>query len=308
MSQVYDRVALIGLGLIASSIFWASKRNDVSGFVTGFARSKKTRDIAKKIGLCDEVFDTVEEAVKDADLVILCVPVGAMEQVMLEIAPFLKTGSTISDVGSVKRAVIDAVEPQLPTNVKFVPAHPLAGTEHSGPESGFASLFDNRWCLLTDHASADKESQNKLMIFWKSLGANVEFMDADHHDLVLAVTSHAPHLIAYTMVGVADDLGKVTDSEVIKYSAAGFRDFTRIAASDPTMWRDVFLSNKEATLEILGRFTEELFDLQRAIRTGNGDKLLNYFSHTRSVRRGIIEAGQDIDVPNFGRNIELDAD
>ncbi len=308
MSQVYDRVALIGLGLIASSIFWASKRNKVSGYVTGFARSKETRDIAKKIGLCDEVFDTVEEAVKDADLIILCVPVGAMEQVMLEIAPFLKSGSTISDVGSVKRAVIDAVEPHLPADVKFVPAHPLAGTEHSGPESGFASLFDNRWCLLTDHESADKEAQNKMMNFWKSLGANVEFMDADHHDLVLAVTSHAPHLIAYTMVGVADDLGKVTDSEVIKYSAAGFRDFTRIAASDPTMWRDVFLSNKEATLEILGRFTEELFDLQRAIRTGNGDKLLNYFSHTRSVRRGIIEAGQDTDVPNFGRHIEPDVD
>ena len=308
MSKVYERVALVGLGLIASSIFWASKRNDVSCYITGFARSKETRDTAKKIGLCDQVFDTVEEAVKDADLVILCVPVGAMEQVMLEIAPFLKTGATISDVGSVKRAVIDAVEPHLPTHVKFVPAHPLAGTEHSGPESGFASLFDNRWCLLTDHGSADKQTQNKVMSFWKSLGANVEFMDADHHDLVLAVTSHAPHLIAYTMVGVADDLGKVTDSEVIKYSAAGFRDFTRIAASDPTMWRDVFLSNKEATLEILGRFTEELFDLQRAIRTGNGDKLLNYFSHTRSVRRGIIEAGQDIDVPNFGRNIEPEAD
>ena len=308
MSQVYDRVALIGLGLIASSIFWASKRNDVSSYITGFARSKETRDTAKKIGLCDQVFDTVEEAVKDADLVILCVPVGAMEQVMLDIAPFLKTGATISDVGSVKRAVIDAVEPHLPAHVKFVPAHPLAGTEHSGPESGFASLFDNRWCLLTDHGSADKQAQNKVMSFWKSLGANVEFMDADHHDLVLAVTSHAPHLIAYTMVGVADDLGKVTDSEVIKYSAAGFRDFTRIAASDPTMWRDVFLSNKEATLEILGRFTEELFDLQRAIRTGNGDKLLNYFSHTRSVRRGIIEAGQDTDVPNFGRNIEPDVD
>ena len=192
--------------------------------------------------------------------------------------------------------------------MKFIPAHPLAGTEHSGPESGFASLFDNRWCLLTDHISADKEAQNKLMAFWKGLGANVEFMDADHHDLVLAVTSHAPHLIAYTMVGVADDLGKVTDSEVIKYSAAGFRDFTRIASSDPTMWRDVFLSNKEATLEILGRFTEELFDLQRAIRTGNGDKLLKYFSHTRSVRRGIIEAGQDTDVPNFGRDIEQDVD
>ena len=179
MSQVYDRVALIGLGLIASSIFWASKRNDVSSYFTGFSRSKETRDTAKKIGLCDKVFDTVEEAVKDADLVILCVPVGAMEQVMLEIAPFLKKGSTVSDVGSVKRAVIDAVEPHLPTDVKFVPAHPLAGTEHSGPESGFASLFDNRWCLLTDHGSADKEAQNKLTIFWKSLGANVEFMDAD---------------------------------------------------------------------------------------------------------------------------------
>jgi len=308
MSQVYDRVALIGLGLIASSIFWASKRNVVSSYITGFARSKETRDTAKKIGLCDEVFDTAQEAVKDADLVILCVPVGAMEQVMLEIAPFLKAGATISDVGSVKRAVIESVAPHLPTHVKFVPAHPLAGTEHSGPESGFASLFDNRWCLLTDHGSADKQTQNKVMSFWKSLGANVEFMDADHHDLVLAVTSHAPHLIAYTMVGVADDLGKVTDSEVIKYSAAGFRDFTRIAASDPTMWRDVFLSNKEATLEILGRFTEELFDLQRAIRTGNGDKLLNYFSHTRSVRRGVIEAGQDTDAPNFGRNIEPDVD
>jgi len=224
------------------------------------------------------------------------------------IAPFLKTGATISDVGSVKRAVIDAVEPHLPTDVKFVPAHPLAGTEHSGPESGFASLFDNRWCLLTEHESADNKARDKVIRFWKGLGANVEFMDADHHDLVLAVTSHAPHLIAYTMVGVADDLRKVTDSEVIKYSAAGFRDFTRIAASDPTMWRDVFLSNKEATLEILGRFTEELFDLQRAIRTGDGDKLLNYFSHTRSVRRGIIEAGQDTGAPNFGRNTESDAD
>ena len=308
MNQVYDRVALIGLGLIASSIFWASKRKDVSVHITGYSRSKETRNTARKIGLCDEVYDRVEDAVKDADLVILCVPVGAMEQVMLKIAPFLKAGATISDVGSVKRAVIDAVEPHLPNDVKFVPAHPLAGTEHSGPESGFASLFDNRWCLLTEHESADKKAQNKVMNFWKGLGANVEFMDADHHDLVLAVTSHAPHLIAYTMVGVADDLGKVTDSEVIKYSAAGFRDFTRIAASDPIMWRDVFLFNKDATLEILGRFTEELFDLQRAIRTGNGDKLLDYFTHTRSVRRGIIEAGQDTDAPNFGRNLEPDVD
>ena len=308
MNQIYDRVALIGLGLIASSIFWSSKRNDVSAYFTGFSRSERTRNIARNIGLCDEVVDSLKDAVKNADLIILCVPVGAMEQVMFRIAPFLKPGVTISDVGSVKRAVINAVEPHLPAHVKFVPAHPLAGTEHSGPESGFASLFDNRWCLLTDHESADKKAQNKVMSFWKSLGANVEFMDADHHDLVLAVTSHAPHLIAYTMVGVADDLGKVTDSEVIKYSAAGFRDFTRIAASDPVMWRDVFLSNKEATLEILGRFTEELFDLQRAIRTGNGEKLLNYFNHTRSVRREIIEAGQDIDAPNFGRNMEPDVD
>ena len=289
-------------------IFWVSKRNDVSVHITGFARSEKTRNTARKIGLCDEVSDTIEDAVKNADLVILCVPVGAMEQVMLKIAPFLKTGATISDVGSVKRSVINAVEPHLPNSVKFVPAHPLAGTEHSGPESGFASLFDNRWCLLTEHESANNNARNRLKSSWQGLGANVEFMDADHHDLVLAVTSHAPHLIAYTMVGVADDLGKVTDSEVIKYSAAGFRDFTRIAASDPIMWRDVFLSNKEATLEILGRFTEELFDLQRAIRTGNGDKLLNYFTHTRSVRRGIIEAGQDTDVPNFGRNLESDVD
>ena len=304
MSQIYDRVALIGLGLIASSIFWASKRNNVLGCITGFARSKETRDTAKKIGLCDEIFDTAEEAVKDADLVILCVPVGAMEQVILKIAPFLKSGATVSDVGSVKRAVIDVVEPHLPHDVKFVPAHPLAGTEHSGPESGFASLFDNRWCILTDHKTADKKSQNKVVSFWEGLGANVEFMKADHHDLVLAVTSHAPHLIAYTMVGVAEDLGRVTNSEVIKYSAAGFRDFTRIAASDPTMWRDVFLSNKKATLEILGRFTEELFDLQRAIRTENGYKLLNYFTHTRSIRRGIIEAGQDIEAPNFGRDID----
>jgi cyclohexadieny/prephenate dehydrogenase len=308
MSQVYDRIALIGLGLIASSIFWASKRNDDSVHITGFARSKKSRNLARKIGLCDEVSETLEDAVKDADLVILCVPVGAMEQVMLKIAPFLKTGATLSDVGSVKRAVINVVEPHLPTDVKFVPAHPLAGTENSGPESGFASLFDNRWCLLTDHESADNNARNRLTTFWEGLGANVEFMDPDHHDLVLAVTSHAPHLIAYTMVGVADDLGKVTDSEVIKYSAAGFRDFTRIAASDPVMWRDVFLSNKEATLEILGRFTEELFDLQRAIRTENGDKLLNYFTHTRSVRRGIIEAGQDTDAPNFGRDLELDVE
>ena len=302
MSVIYNRVALIGLGLIASSMFWATKRAGSAGVVTGYARSQDTRDTARRIGLCDEVYDSVIDAVKDADLVVLAVPVGAMGKVAEEIGPHLKPGATVTDVGSVKRTVIDAVAPHLPDGVHFVPAHPLAGTEHSGPESGFATLFDNRWCLLVPHETASTDSVAKLRQFWEGLGSNVEEMDADHHDLVLAVTSHSPHLIAYTMVGVADDLRRVTDSEVIKYSAAGFRDFTRIAASDPTMWRDVFLNNKEATLEILGRFTEELFALQRAIRTGDGDMLHDYFTRTRAIRRGIIEAGQDTDAPDFGRS------
>ncbi len=298
----YKKVALIGLGLIASSIFWSMKRAGMATQVSGTARSAQTRETARKIGLCDEVTDTAADAVKDADLVILCVPVGAMGSVMAEIAPHLKRGAVVSDVGSTKRSVIDAVTPHLPDGVQFVAAHPLAGTEHSGPEAGFAELFDNRWCLLTPEAEADADAVSMLADFWRALGANVDQMDPDHHDLVLAVTSHVPHLIAYTMVGVADDLHRVTDSEVINYSAAGFRDFTRIAASDPTMWRDVFLSNKEASLEILGRFTEEMFALQRAIRKGDGDHLHDFFTRTRSIRRGIIEAGQDTDAPNFGRH------
>lgn len=301
MSQVYDRVALIGLGLIASSMFWAIKRAGLAGEVTGYARSQETRDTARRIGLCDRVCDTAREAVEGADLVVLCVPVGAMGQVAADLAPALKPGATISDVGSVKRAVIDAVAPHIPSGVHFIPAHPLAGTEHSGPESGFESLFDNRWCLLVPDNGADEQAIVALQQLWQGMGAKVERMDPDHHDLVLAVTSHAPHLIAYTMVGVADDLSRVTDSEVIQYSAAGFRDFTRIAASDPTMWRDVFLANKDATLEILGRFTEELFALQRAIRRGDGAHLHDYFTRTRQIRRGIIEAGQDTDAPDFGR-------
>jgi cyclohexadieny/prephenate dehydrogenase len=296
----YDRVALIGLGLIASSMFWAMKRAGMSGHVTGYARSAETRDTARKIGLCDTVCDDVAAAVANADLVVLCVPIGAMGPVMAEMASYLKPGCTVSDVGSVKRAVIDAVQPHIGPNIHFVPAHPLAGTERSGPESGFATLFDNRWCLFTPNG-ADREAVTALSSYWQGLGANVDELDPDHHDLVLAVTSHAPHLIAYTMVGVADDLHRVTNSEVINYSATGFRDFTRIAASDPTMWRDVFLSNKEATLEVLGRFTEELFALQRAIRTGDGDLLHDYFSRTRAIRRGIIDAGQDTDAPDFGR-------
>lgn len=301
MTQIYDRVALIGLGLIASSMFWAMKRRGVAGHVTGYARSTETRETARRIGLCDTVCDTMMDAVRDADLIVLAVPVGVMGEIAAEIAPYLKTGATVTDVGSVKRQVITDVAPSIPDGVHFVPAHPLAGTEHSGPESGFATLFDNRWCLIVPAEGSDPSAVDRIMRYWQALGSNVDAMEADHHDLVLAVTSHCPHLIAYTMVGVADDLRRVTDSEVIKYSAAGFRDFTRIAASDPTMWRDVFLTNKDATLEILGRFTEELFALQRAIRQGNGDFLHAYFTRTRAIRRGIIEAGQDTDAPDFGR-------
>jgi|TARA_B110000240_G_scaffold98165_1_gene111160 cyclohexadieny/prephenate dehydrogenase len=296
----YDRVALIGLGLIASSMFWAMKRAGMSAHVTGYARSVETRNVARDIGLCDTVCDDLISAITDADLVVLCLPIGAMGPVMSEIGPYLKPGCTVSDVGSVKRAVIDAVQPHIAEGIHFVPAHPLAGTEHSGPKAGFAALFDSRWCLLTPNG-ADPVAVLALSAYWQALGAKVDDLDPDHHDLVLAVTSHAPHLIAYTMVGVADDLHRVTNSEVINYSATGFRDFTRIAASDPTMWRDVFLSNKDATLEILGRFTEELFALQRAIRTGDGDLLHDYFTRTRAIRRGIIDAGQDTDAPDFGR-------
>ncbi len=300
MAMIYSRVALIGLGLIASSMAHAMRRAGVAGEITGYAKSAETRAIAREIGLCDRVCETAAEAAEGADLVVLCVPVGAMGAVAAEIGPVLKPGATVSDVGSVKRAVIEAVAPHLPEGVHFIPAHPLAGTEYSGPRSGFATLFDNRWCILVP-GDADRVAVDRLRGLWEALGSNVDEMDADHHDLVLAVVSHTPHLIAYTMVGVADHLRRVSNSEVIKYSASGFRDFTRIAASDPTMWRDVFLTNKDATLDILGRFTEELFALQRAIRMGDGDMLHDYFTRTRAIRRSIIEAGQDTAAPDFGR-------
>ncbi|MDJ1009038.1 MAG: prephenate/arogenate dehydrogenase family protein [Paracoccaceae bacterium] len=301
MSVLYDRVALIGLGLIASSMAHGLRRHGLAREIVGTARSTETRAIAAEDGLVDRVAESPEEAVRGADLVVLAVPVGAMGAVAAAIGPHLAPSATLTDVGSVKRAVVADVAPHLPETVHFIPGHPLAGTEHSGPRSGFAELFENRWCLLLPPPGVDEGALSKLRRLWEALGSNVDLMDPDHHDLVLAVTSHTPHLIAYTMVGVADDLRRVTDSEVIKFSAAGFRDFTRIAASDPVMWRDVFLMNKDATLEILGRFTEELFALQRAIRTGDGAHLEEYFTRTRAIRRGIIEAGQDTAAPDFGR-------
>jgi len=301
MTPLYQRVAFVGLGLIAGSMALAMRRGGLAAETSGTARSAESRAIAAEIGLVDRVTETAAEAVQGADLVVLCVPVGAMAAVAQEIAPYLAQGATVTDVGSVKQAVVDVVGPHMPDHVHFIPGHPLAGTEHSGPRAGFAELFDNRWTILTPLDGADPQALDRLTQLWQGMGAQVDLMDPPHHDLVLAVTSHTPHLIAYTMVGVADDLRRVTDSEVIKYSAAGFRDFTRIAASDPTMWRDVFLTNKDATLEILGRFTEELFALQRAIRRGDGEHLHAYFTRTRAIRRGIIDAGQDTDAPDFGR-------
>jgi cyclohexadieny/prephenate dehydrogenase len=298
---IYDRVALIGLGLIASSMAHAMKQFGLVGEIVGYAKTEDTRRVALEIGICDRVFGSAAEAVQGADLVVLAVPVGAMADIAAEIGPHLAQGACVTDVGSVKQAVIAAVGPHIPEGVAFVPAHPLAGTEHSGPRSGFATLFQNRWCLLTPTEQSTPDAIQRLRRLWEAMGSNVDEMDAPHHDLVLAVVSHTPHLIAYTMVGVADHLRRVSNSEVIKYSASGFRDFTRIAASDPTMWRDVFLTNKEATLDILGRFTEELFVLQRAIRMGDGDQLHAYFTRTRAIRRSIIEAGQDTDAPDFGR-------
>ena len=296
----FNHIALVWLGLIASSIALniKGKKNRIK--ITGYSRTKKTREEARKINFCT-VCDNYEDCIKEANLVILCVPVGAMGDTMEKITPYLSKSAIVTDVGSVKESVILEVQKKLPKDVFFVPAHPLAGTENSGPSAGFASLFENRWCILTPSKNVPIEIIKKVKFFWEELGSNVVEMDAKHHDLVLSVTSHAPHLIAFTMVGVADEFSKVTNSEVINYSAAGFRDFTRLAASDPIMWRDIFLNNKDAALEILGRFTEELFTLQKAIRKKDGEYLLKYFERTRKIRRSIISAGQDTAEPNFGR-------
>ncbi len=299
---MFERVALIGVGLIGSSISLAIRKHNLAKNIVGHTKSSESTRLALELGLADKMYPAPEEAVENADLVILCTPVGTFETIASKIGPKLKQGSILTDVGSVKRFVIDKVVGHVPDNVHFIPSHPLAGTEFSGPESGFAELFENRWCLMTPLKGTDPDKITELSNFWQTLGSKVEIMDPDHHDTVLAVTSHVPHLIAYTMVGTADHLHRIRNSEVIQYSAAGFRDFTRIAASDPTMWRDVFLSNKEATLDILGRFTEELFALQRLIRTENGPELFDYFHKTRAIRQGIIEAGQDTASPDFGRS------
>ena len=298
---LFNRLALIGVGLIGSSIARAAKAQGAVRAIVATARSPQTRRRVAELGLADQVMETNAAAVEGADLVIVCVPVGACGQVAREIGPRLAAGAIVSDVGSVKGSVLRDMAPHLPTHTHFVPAHPVAGTEYSGPDAGFAELFVNRWCILTPPEGADPVAVDRLAAFWRLLGANVEIMTADHHDLVLAITSHLPHLIAYTIVGTADELQTVTRSEVLKFSAGGFRDFTRIAASDPTMWRDIFLANKDAVLEMLGRFNEDVSVLTKAIRRGDGEALFAHFSRTRAIRKGIVDLGQDSPAPDFGR-------
>ncbi len=303
MAIVFDRIAIIGVGLIGASIARAAREHGAASIVSLYDANPAVRQRARELGL-GEVFDDAEKAVASAGLVVLAVPVGAMGAAAAACARGLKTGAIVTDVGSVKRAVVEAVAAVLPAHVHFVPGHPLAGTEHSGPDAGFATLFHNRWQILTplkDERADYAAAVDQLEAFWRALGANVERMDTERHDVVLAVVSHLPHLIAFNIVAMAEDLESVTESEVVKYSASGFRDFTRIAASDPTMWRDVFLNNRDAVLEVLGRFSEDLAVLQRAIRWGEGDTLYDLFDRARRMRREVIEAGQDTAAPNWGR-------
>jgi cyclohexadieny/prephenate dehydrogenase len=298
---LFNRLALIGVGLIGSSIARAARAQGAVRSIVATARSAATRRRVAELGLADQVVESNAAAVEGADLVIVCIPVGACGPVAQEIGPHLAPGSIVSDVGSVKGSVVRDMAPHLPGNVHFVPAHPVAGTEYSGPDAGFAELFVNRWCILTPPEGTDATATEKLADFWRLLGANIDIMAPDHHDLVLAITSHLPHLIAYTIVATADELQTVTRSEVLKFSAGGFRDFTRIAASDPTMWRDVFLANKDAVLEMLGRFNEDIALLTKAIRNGDGDTLFEHFKRTRAIRKGIVDIGQDSPSPDFGR-------
>jgi cyclohexadieny/prephenate dehydrogenase len=301
-TPLFNRLALIGVGLIGSSIARAARAQGAVREIIATARSPATRRRVAELGLADQVVETNDAAVVGADLVIVCAPVGICGEIAKQIAVKLKSGAIVSDVGSVKSAIVRDMAPHLPATVHFVPAHPVAGTEHSGPDAGFAELFVGRWCILTPPQGTDPGAVEKLAAFWRMLGATVETMAPDHHDLVLAITSHLPHLIAYTIVGTADEFAEVTRSEVLKFSAGGFRDFTRIAASDPTMWRDVFLANKDAVLEMLGTFNEDLAQLTRAIRRGDGEALFDHFERTRAIRRGIVEIGQDSPAADFGRS------
>ncbi len=301
----FERLALIGVGLIGSSVARAARRGGAARHIAAYSRSAGTRAEAGALDIVDSVHADPAEAVKDADLVLICVHLGAYETVMRSIAPALAEGAILSDVGSVKSCVFRDLAPHLPAGVHLIPGHPIAGTEKSGPGAGFAELFDNRFCVLTPSDDADPEAVSRLTDFWQALGSRVEIMEPARHDLVLAVTSHLPHLIAYNIVGTADDLASVTKREVIKFSAGGFRDFTRIAASPPEFWRDVFLNNKDAMIEVLGRFTEDLIALQRAIRWGDGDALLRQFADARGVRQRIIDAGQETELADFGRHPEL---
>jgi len=298
---MFGKIALVGIGLIGSSLARVIAREGLAGHVAISTRSAATLARAEELKLGDSYTTDAAEAVRDADLVIVSVPVGSSGAVAKEIASALKPGAIVTDVGSTKRSVIDQMAPHMPAGVHFIPGHPLAGTEKSGPDSGFAELFENRWCIFTPPPGTDPAALEKLAAFWRACGSNIDVMDADHHDRVLAIVSHLPHIIAYNIVGTASDLEEVAEGEVIKYAASGFRDFTRLAASDPTMWRDVCLHNKDAILEMLARFSEDLAYLQRAIRWGDGDKLFDLFTRTRAVRRSIIDAGQEVDVPDFGR-------
>ncbi|MBA8836780.1 prephenate/arogenate dehydrogenase family protein [Ochrobactrum sp. RH2CCR150] len=297
----FDKIALIGIGLIGSSLARVIRREGLAKHIAIATRSAETLKRAEELALGDSYTTDSAEAVKDADLVIVSVPVGSSGTVAKQIAASLKPGAIVTDVGSTKASVIAQMQPELPTNVHFIPGHPLAGTEYSGPDAGFAELFNNRWCILTPLPDTDEAALEKLTAFWTACGSRLDHMDPQHHDLVLAIVSHLPHIIAYNIVGTASDLEQVTKSEVIKYSASGFRDFTRLGASDPTMWRDVCLHNKDAILEMLGRFSEDLASLQRSIRWGDGEALFDLFTRTRAVRRGIIDAGQEVDAPDFGR-------
>ena len=305
---MFNRVALIGIGLIGSSLAHVMRREKIAGEINVSSRSEATLNRAKELNLGDAYFANAAEAVDDADLVIASVPVGASRSVAKAIAQRLKPGAIVTDVGSTKASVIAQMQPELPDNVHFIPGHPIAGTEYSGPDAGFAALFEDRWCVLTPPANTDEQAVEKLSAFWRACGSKVELMEATHHDQVLALVSHLPQLISYNIVATASDFEDVSKADVIKYSASGFRDFTRLAASDPTMWRDVCLHNKEAVLEMLARFSEDLSSLRANIRRGDGDALFELFSKTRSVRRSIIEAGEDVDIPNFGRTPVDDQD